>query len=518
MNKMLEKIAAILGIILIICGFLIYVALPSVPGGPLASLLGLILVCVYLFRNRKEIRESISPKSAKYGVNTAIFVISVFLITVLINGLADKYRAKFDFSINKNYTLSDQTKNVIKDLDNHIEIIGFIPKDNKPEKVRFKSFCDLYTYNSDNKITCRSLDPDTNPGIAKKFHVTTNEAATYGFQSGERLTTAQIAIEEEFTSAIIRLKNDVSKKLYFTLGHGEGDISSDDKTQFNKLTIKLENMGYKTEQLTPGFVTIPDDCAALVILGPVAPLLKSETNLIDAYLNRGGSVLLLVDPLRDLAINDFLRKWGLILNNDIVIDLISNVQNPYVPLVSKYVSAHPILKGYGNSTLSYTFFTFARSMVSIGKMLPDITVMPLITTSGGYDYSYSERDIEAFKASGKSKFDQKVDQPGPVAIGFLVTKDNIGSGRQAKLVVIGDSDFVNNTNIEFLGNSQLFLNTINWLVGDYELISIDRPSTKPNIISLSKVEKDLIQYISVLLLPILMLIAGFVIWWQKRKN
>lgn len=538
MSKLLLKISCYIGIALIIIGLLIYGVFPLIPGGPVTAIVGVILVGIYVYTNRKELRDSISVRSAKYGTNTIVFIATIFLIITLINTISGMYKLKLDTTMYKSNSLSAQTKKIISNLKNHIEILGFIPKKDTATKKTFKDFCDNYNYTSGGKITCRILDPDKHPGLAKKFHVSSDQEQVYGFQTGETYTKADTLIEEAFTSAIFRIERNIKKKIYFTKGHGEGEIVSDKEYQFSKLAMKLADLGYGNNEIfIPSYNEIPEDCSVLVLLSPKTRLMPSEIVKINNYLDKGGSVLALIDPLSDSGLEKFFNIWGLELDNDVVFDFASNSSNPIVPLVSIYQVAHPILENYKGSSMAYTYYYLARSVRAIGVKLPDINVQPLIITSGGYKYSYGETDTASFISKGIYKYESNVDKTGPLALAFVATKEikqpttlneteesklkeNKKPSKQehfAKLVLFGDSDFINNLSIDFYGNSVLALNTINWLSGDYDLISIERPSSKPNIIGLTNQTRSLIYYICLVLLPFIIILTGGILWWKKRK-
>jgi ABC-type uncharacterized transport system involved in gliding motility auxiliary subunit len=540
MNKTIQKIAFIAGIILIITGLIVYSIYPMIIGGPITSIVGLLIVIAYVYYNWADIKDSISVRSAKYGTNTVIFIFVVLCIVLLLNILGKNYRLKYDATTAKVNTLSQQTKNIIKNLKKPMEIIGFIPSKDATSKATFMDFCDSYTYISGGKIQCKIIDPNKNPGLAKKFHIITGGKIVYGIQNEDDYTRAEFLSEEDLTSAIIRLTSNIKKVIYFTSGHGEGDITSDKQDQYNKLQIKLTDIGYKTDVMYPNFKNIPQDCTVLVIVGPTSEFMTQEIEAIEAYLNKGGSALILIDPLTKTGLEDMLVKWGLIIHDTIVVDYFSNMNdNPLIPVIAKYTVKHPIIISESGSVIPLTFFTLARSMRYMSKLIPDVTFSPLLTTTGGSNYSYGETNLKAYKEKSEYEYNRNEDLNGPLALAFVLTKnihtekendseakaDNKQETKkdkekplQGKIVVIGDSNFVNNASIDYYGNSVLALNSINWLSGDDELISIERPTTKPNIISLTNQQKKLIYYICVILLPGIMFFTGILIWWKRRKG
>lgn len=557
MSKLIQIIICIIGLLLIITGLLIFGVFPMMPGGPVLVVIGLAAVIFYVAINYKEIMESISVRSAKYGTNTFVFVVVVFLIALTIYSLGSTLRLKLDGTMFKENSLSDQSVQIAKNQKSNVEIFGFVTRKDIVTRELFRKECDMYRYASGGKIFCRLVDPDEQPVLARKFGVNNSSEKVYGFQAGSNLAKTRFLTEEDFTSSLIKITQDTKKYIYFTSGHGEGNIRSENDFEFKKLILKLEDNNYKVmETFLPKEPEVPENCSVLVLLSPKSNFIDDELKKIDAYLNKGGSVLILVDPLETTGLEKFLASWGLDLRNDIVADTASNInQNPTVLLVSFY-RKHPITT-VSRGQLQQTFFSEARSITPNKRFVKDLNAPEMLFfTTGGYQYSFSETDVGKYEKDGILQYEPDTDFRGPISIAWAVTKtldpepepakdDNPDDSnknkdlnnkpestleqeaqkekkstkkpQEAKLVVIGDSDFINNKYLDFYGNLDLVLNTINWLAGDENLISIDRASAKPNIIRLTPPTRKLIYYVYFVLVPFVIFLTGFVIWWKKRK-
>lgn len=533
-NKTLHIASCVIGLILIVVGLLIYGIFPLMPGGPLTALVGLILVGQYIYFNRNEIKESVSVRSAKYGTNTIIFVVVVFVIMCLLYVFSERHRMIVDTTSYESNSLSGQTLDIISDLDSVIEILGFINKNEINYRTTFRSLCDQYNYKSGGKITCRLIEPDENPALAREFRVSSSKDSVFGFRKGEKLGVTKHLLEEDFTNAIIKLKQDIKKKVYVVTGHGEGSVNSELDKDFKKLNVKLENLGYQViEIFLPQQEAIPDNCSVLLVLSPQHAFMEKEIKKINNYLNKGGSVLMLLDPFNEPGLDNFLAQWGLIKGRNIIIDYGtgSNLDgNPTVPLISSYAK-HPITKE-NRGNLAQTYFTEVCTISPVNKRLKDIVTKALVVASGGYQYSYAENDLETYKNTNKFNFNVSVDIKGPVTLAYVSTKliaeKDTGKEKltkenykedfiEAKLVVYGDSDFASNSSIDFSSNGSLILNTINWLSGDLDLISIDRPVSNPNVIRLTNATRKLFYYIFLVLIPGVICFTGVFIWWKKRQ-
>ncbi|MEW5820451.1 MAG: Gldg family protein [Cyanobacteriota bacterium] len=537
MNKLILKIAGIIGVILLVFGIVLYGVFPLMTGGPVAAVIGTLLIIAYVVLDWKNIRESVSVRSAKYGTNTFVFVLVVFLIVCLLYIVAGKYRLKFDATVDSSNSLTSQSLKVISNLKDKVQIFGFVVKKKVLQRQNFRQLCDLYNYASQGKITCRLIEPDEHPALSREFGVNTKDPV-YGFMSGEKKSKTRYLLEEDFTSALIKIIRDHKKIIYFVSGHGEGNIESDNDYDFKKISSKLRASGYVPRNIfLPEITKIPDECNVLVIISPKTNFMQSEVDKINDYLNRGGSVLLMMDPTSEPALDKFLDQWGLAVDKNIIVDSISNFDsNPVVPLVRGY-QKHPITQeSYG--TLPQTYFVEASSVRKTNQP-SNLDIQKLFSATGGYKYSYGETNIDKYQKERKLEFNHQEDIRGPLDMAYIVTKkikvadtpvkddkskssEEIKksidvSDKEAKLIVIGDSDFANNLHVEFAGNGTLFFNMINWLAGDDNLISINRPPTKPNVIRLTNSTKRLYYYLFLFLIPGVIFFTGAVIWWKKRK-
>ena len=88
--------------------------------------------------------------------------------------------------------------------------------------------------------------------------------------------------------------------------------------------------------------------------------------------------------------------------------------------------------------------------------------------------------------------------------------------RKTRLVVIGDSDFASNSFFGMVGNGDLFRNSVSWLAEDEELVAIGPKARDTRLVQLSATEVSSIFYITVIIMPLIVLAAGFAMWWRRR--
>ncbi|HUR19468.1 MAG TPA: hypothetical protein VMZ90_01585, partial [Vicinamibacterales bacterium] len=274
--------------------------------------------------------------------------------------------------------------------------------------------------------------------------------------------------------------------------------------------------------------------------------LQPEVDAIRKYLRRGGKALFLIDPpVGSTAhpvptLEGLLKEWGIALNHDVVLDVSGMGQmlgtDASVPVAASY-PPHPITKDF---TL-LTAFPLAQSVKgSAGMDLgPSANVQDLIKTS---DRSWSEADVKSLAAGGKVSLDEKAgDHKGPVTIGLTISMDAPDAPAQAaatpakpadptakpgdtptlpkpqtRIAVLGDSDFASNAAVGIQGNSDLFVNITNWLTQQEDLISIHPRAEDDRRIALTADQQRRIAWLSLLLIPGLILGSGVYTWWQRR--
>jgi ABC-type uncharacterized transport system involved in gliding motility auxiliary subunit len=254
---------------------------------------------------------------------------------------------------------------------------------------------------------------------------------------------------------------------------------------------------------------VPGDCAVLLIAGPKQPLLAPESALLAKYLDGGGKAMLLLDPETDPQLGDLLKAWNIILGDNTVIDASAAGQmiggGPYAPLVLSYGS-HPITRDF---TRTMTIYPLARTVKPGEASGSGVTPTTLLTTS---EASWGETEL---KPGTTPELDEGKDEKGPLSIGVTASK-TIGENKEARLIVIGDSDFASNRVLGFQRNRDIFLNSINWLAQDEELISIRPKSSTNRRVDLSASQQNLFFWLMVVLMPLLVIGAGVWVYYKRR--
>lgn len=520
-----SKISAWLAGFSSICGLFIYVIAPHETTPALILLALTIFNVLFLgITERKNILYAIKTRAALHGANSLILLLAFMGILIFVNLIAFRHKHQYDFTETGFYTLSPQTKKIIESLPREVKLTAFFQTGSMEKNLfqdRMQSLID-----SSDKIALTFVDPDKNPAITKQYGI-----ATYGtvvLESGKRETKVKDPSEANLINGILKVIKDEQKVIRFLEGHGEKRIDDRENQGLSAVKTALEKDGFKVEKfllLQTG--EIPADTKLLVIPGPEKPIVQEEQKIIEDYLNAGGSVLLLLDPQSKFGMEELLKRWNIDVPDSIVIDPMSKLfgGDYAAPVVSQYV-VHEITRNFSLPTI----FPLLRTVKS-GNVDGVETIEFLLAGAN----SWGETNFTALN-EGKSKFDEETDIKGPVPVAVVSTREIPGTEvkqkpgnsdektattsskntRKARLVVIGDSDFVGNKYFNFSGNGDLFLNTASFLAEEENLISIRPKERKNSPLSLTRNQGIFLLMLGVFT-PSLVVLMGIRTWWKRRR-
>ena len=461
-----------------------------------------------------------SPKWA-YGANSIVSTIIFLAILVLIVLIAEQKPLRMDLTETRSFSLSGQTRNILDQIDKPIAVKVFISAagPSAQSKDKIKDLLDTYCYYNKN-IKYEFIDPDTQPEITRRY-----EIKTYGtivLEGYDKKQQVQTSDEENITNALLKLTHKEQKKVYFLTGHGEHSFSADARDSYSNAKAALEKNSYAIAEFNLlQQEDIPADAAAVIIAGPRKQIPEREQQVLKNFLARGGKVMLMLDPLTNTGMQDFLKGYGIEIGQDVVIDRLSRLfgASERVPVIMEYGN-HKITENFSQPT----FFPDARSVVPSEKPPEGIDLLVLASTSPN---AWAERNL-AMLQEGKAVFDKNMDMPGPVPLMVLATisqqqkkpdagqKEENAHGKDGILVVAGNSQFVSNPYFNQYGNGDLFLNTINFLADEANLITFERPNThKPLLLTGS--QRMTILWI-VIIVPLAVLVSGIAAYRVRRSQ
>jgi len=494
---------------------------------------GVALLVVAAALNLDGLRERMSSgearRASKYGTSAIASTGLVLVILGLLAFLSTRYHWRFDWSEAGVHSLSDQSEKLLEGLDGDVEVVAFYPP---LDVAPVRELLDRYAYASP-RFKVQYVDPNERPELLARYEITPeklgNGVVHIGL-GGESVEVSEMT-EEDVTNAMVKLSRTGEKKVYFLEGHNERGILGEAgaaKDGYERAADALRNENYRVEELLLAAKgEVPADADVLVIPGATRPLLAEERQALHKYLERGGAVFALLDPRANTDLVDDVRAWGVTLGDDIVVDReLALFGRATTPFARRYAESHEITKGLKDTTI----FNTARSVRSAGD--GKASLVELVFTG---DDSWAETDLARFFGEGAAEFDDS-DLRGPVSVAVAGTLrlapageapqagEGAGEeavkaeGKEARIAVFGDSDFASNELIEAYRNRDLFVNTVNWLIGDVEAISIRPVRSRASRFELSAEQFLSIRSLSLFVLPQAIAIAGVFVWWSRRRT
>jgi ABC-type uncharacterized transport system involved in gliding motility auxiliary subunit len=458
-----------------------------------------------------ELFRKISARRAtRLGMNSLLMVVLFATILGIVNFLAARHNVRWDFSETKQFTLAPQTARLLRELPREVKATVFTG-DQGPARAAYRDLFDSYKART-TKLTVEFVDPEKKPGVARQYGLTRPDTAV--LESGKQETRITSASEQELTNALIRVTKDEKKTLYFLTGHSEHLLEETDKSGYSFLKEALERQGYVTRALSLyASKTIPPNASVLVLGGPQKQVSREEQSLLTDYVNKGGRLLVMLDPGSRAGLESFLESWGLQADNRTILDT-QTIQGGdlTMPVVNTY-GTHEITQDLGQI---FTIFPQARPVGFLDSKAKEWAFHPLAKSSAR---SWGRSGEVSTGGSPPRDFDPKNDQPGPLTLaGLVVSRTSPAeNARQPAVLFIGDSDFASNAYLDFSGNADFFLHATAWLAGEKDLVSIAPKDVALGTFLLTAAQSNMLFVIQVLGLPGFFLATGFTVWRRRRR-
>ncbi|HRK89118.1 MAG TPA: Gldg family protein [Anaerolineales bacterium] len=476
--------------------------------------IGLLFVGLgmYAFLAPDTIRRIFTGRQARYGSNSLILTVAFIGILVAVNYIVynnqDLFGAPWDFTADQSNTLAPETLQVLATLPEKVTATGFYSTSLNSDSAQ--ELLQKFKDNSDGKFDYTFVNPDLNPMAARDAGITGDGKIL--LQMGETKEVASFASETELVRTMIRLISPEARVIYFLQGHGEISLEAGADLSYSVAKSTLEAKNYTVNSLN--LLTtrdIPEDALAIVVAGPAKPVSKDEVALLKEYVDNGGSLVVMQDPVFFTEFGDaadplaeyLTADWGITLNNDVVIDPV-NSQNPFQAVSSLYNSGHPITQNLTSNL--FVVLPQARSLAITGEK-ENVTQTWLIST---IETAWGETDLVNEVVNNP-----EVDTQGPLYLA-VVGENSTTTGR---VVVFGNSLFAVDGNFEVYGNGNMFVNSVDWAAEQEDLLNITtRPQTQRVLQPITNLRFITIILMTVIVLPGLVVFLGISSWISRRKR
>ncbi|MGZ4989803.1 MAG: GldG family protein [Methylobacter sp.] len=419
--------------------------------------------------------------------------------------LSTRYSAETDITRSSSNSLSQASQKLIESLPGKIKLTAYIKKD-PGLRSQITQLVERYKRDKTD-LNLTFIDPDSQPEKVRELNIDATGAIIVEYQG--RTEKLNFIDESSLTNALLQLANADERWITFLTGHGErapDGIANSDLGQFGK---ELDRRKIKAQSINLATMPdIPSNSALLVITAPSVPLLNAEIELIKRYIRQGGNLLLLSDP-GNHHLDALLQILGLRQLPGTLVDSKSKlygINDPSFVLAGDYPS-HPITQG---------FQTITVYPVTAALEIGDETDFQPVELLKSAAQSWTETGPIAgkivFDADGKEK-------QGPLAFAYALTRPsaNPGQAQEQRVVVVGDGDFLSNAYLGNVGNLDMGLRMINWLIHDDRFINIPAKIATDKTLQLSHIGVAVIGFGFLVVIPLLLMGTGFYIW-RKRKQ
>ena len=453
----------------------------------------------------------LKARQTRYTAYAALYILVTLAVVGTANWLANRHNASYDSTKNKRFSLADQTIKVVKGLKRDVKVTYF---DESRSFERARDLLDRYD-NLSTRLSVTYADPYKKPQAARAAGL--KSVPTIMIEAGPKREETTSLTEEQVTSALIRALKSGERNVCFVKGSGEHLLDESGQRGYSNAKDLLEKNNYKTREIS--LLEKPEvakDCTILAVAGPRFDYPEPQVKAIKSYVEAGGRAIFLLDPPLQMGKDEvsenpglakLLADWGVTLEKNLVLDTSGVGQlfglGPEVPLVAGYES-HAIVREMKGTA---TAFPIARSVET--RSADKVTVEKLFSTTAN---SYATASLGA----SPIRLNQKTDKKGPFNLAAAGTYNTGKENTNGRFVAVGSSDWASNYILRFQGNRDLFMNMMNWLSSDEDLISIRPKEPEDRRLSLSRAQMSMVFYSSVIGLPLAVIAAGFAVWWRRR--
>jgi gliding motility-associatede transport system auxiliary component len=481
---------------------------------------GLALVLLYTLGQWREIVTYFRRRQARYGAVASIGVLVALAIAVSANYLAARQNKRWDFTANRQNSLSEQTVKVLQSLKSPVKFVVF---ERQTDMDRFRNRLNEYTYTS-KQVTVEYIDPDTRPVVAKEYGIEQYGTVVVDYM-GKRERVASDS-EQDLTNGLIKAMSSRQPKVYFLQGHGEKEPNKTERDGYSALSGMLRRDNYQVERLVLAQQKdVPADATVLVVGGPTTDILPAELDMLKRYLARAGKLMVLIDPpiggvpASMPNLESLLKEWGVTLGNNVIVDVSGATNEPSIAVAATY-PLHAITERFATLTI----YPIARTVDAVSGGVNGHNPQTIVETSRA---SWAESNFASL-STGVQMDEKSGDKTGPLPVGVAVSGPASTEGQTAaaatdnapkpetRVVVFGDSDFATNAYAGVPGNPNLFANAVNWLAQQENLIAIRPTEAADRRVTMTPGQQWMAFMTSVLVVPGLVFLAGIYTWWRRR--
>jgi len=373
------------------------------------------------------------------GLLLGLQVVAVAGILACLVALVARHPWRLDLTPDRRFTLTAHTRTVLAALPFPVTLTYFYAADDQVTRRETEALLRLYA-DASPRLQVHSRDLDRSPGEARRLGVSSyNVVAIEGDARGARV---EVPNEEFITAALVRLIGSTPVVAYIVQGHGErGSGDAGGRQGLAAATRALEADGFTTRPLF-GAAEIPADAGLVLVAAPSRELHAREVEALDAYVRRGGALLLLVEAPTSESMRHLLAGFGIEPGDDVVVDDQSRLLGAD-GLTARVAYLNEALVPGGLEVNA--LLPLAQTLRLVDR--PDVESDYLAVTD---ESAWADVDRRAL-SGGPQAFRAGRDRAGPLPVAVFARVGTAGG----RVVVIGDADFATNLQLDLLGNREL---------------------------------------------------------------
>ena len=511
-------------------------------------------------------------RTGRYGINTLILLGAFSAIVVILNLVSFENPQRVDVTATSQFSLSDRTRDLLKGLEHDVRITAFYKalEDTPGAEVaarRNRVIDTLDEFDSrSGRLSYRIVDPDLEPGTVAAYFgarpvgfvsetVVVENLDTGDYDSLQPTDATFGQLEQDLVTGLYVVTGQEQKTIYFLAGHGERNIDSGSGEGYGFLRQVLEQENYQARSLvwsvTSVDVQVPDDAALVVVAGPTSDLPETHAIALDLFLlgrdlsgerrRESGRMIFLAEPDTPESWREFMVQWGILVNEGYIRDLDASV--PGLPQTlalnidfNTLVNFNVQTLGSSETAINSAYEAALEIVAPEGQQLQNVFMpdaAPLLPFNDGArlplalgftspnsfliaDPDRSDPVTEGPNADPSGPFIPVMLMRSAAKVGMEVPESGLADSDISMILTFGDADFVANSSVGRGGGLDMFVNSTNFLVGDYSLVSIRPKAFAFREFNLDRNEYDFVRFSSWLFLPGIMALAAGLVWWLRR--
>lgn len=504
--------------------------------------IGAVLVLLVGLSYFSQVLAAFFSRTGRYGVNTVIMTAAFFGLVALVNYVAFENHVRYDTTATNQFSLAQRTRDLLDGLDRPISVTAYYP-DQIPSiemltrQGKVETTLSEFARRSGN-FTYQFIDPQKEADLARSQGVTAYETLAVSAVGTDIIDLVQPTdevysrLEQDLYTALLVATETQRKKVYFLSGHGERDITRAAEDGYVKIREGLEVDNYQVETLpwapVDEDVAVPDDAALVVIAGPTGELPTAHLDALNYYMagrypdgeprREAARVIFLAEPDTHNTFRAFLAFWGVIVTDSYIRDVEGSQPNaPRTLRVGIYnPQAPPEIVAPRGRPLNVAFMPGAAAVEPILEETNTRLPRPIAATTASARLIDDIERVDPVDDDPQRVYFPAVYLDIIAPVGAAAPTARPPDNEIASMVVFGDSDFISNRNVDRGSSAALFLNSANYLMGDFSLVSIRDREFVYREWNLDENEFNFVRFSTWLLLPGLMGIMAVMVWWVRR--